>query len=494
MSHGVLQVKVSSLTTNTSYPSLSVTVSLGATSLATSKIRHSKGGDDWTEEVLEFDYDTDVHEDTILVQVKGSREIIDEFTISALSSPQTFSGSNSTLTLSTDFVVEHGIDLKKTSYMFPLSYLMVLLMWFVPQHYPVPYQANLLLTTTAVIYLGSHLSLHLRSPDPNGPGPSGESAGEVMTAADAMRFPFVGSAALFGLYCAFKYLDEGWVNYLISFYFTFAGGMAVASSFEPIMQALLPGGLRMTYTLKIPHPLPSAMLGPSPLSFEVSTSGVLSFLAGSLVGHSYFVGKHWTLNNVLGLSFCVQGISMFSIGSYRIAAILLVGLFFYDIFWVFGTPVMVTVAKKLDGPIKLLFPRSLERNEEGKLNLSLLGLGDIVIPGFLISFMLRFDADRARVPEAYNPSLSFPKPYFHCILSSYVVGLGFTLWMMTKFNAAQPALLYLVPATLGSTMGLAWWRGEAGELWEFSEEEELAEEGEKGKTERNTLKKTPVKT
>ena len=34
----------------------------------------------------------------------------------------------------------------------------------------------------------------------------------------------------------------------------------------------------------------------------------------------------------------------------------------------FGTDVMVTVAKNIDGPIKLLFPRSLEPNEEtGKI-------------------------------------------------------------------------------------------------------------------------------
>ena len=39
-------------------------------------------------------------------------------------------------------------------------------------------------------------------------------------------------------------------------------------------------------------------------------------------------------------------------------ALLLCGLFFYDIFWVFGTPVMVTVAKSLDAPIKLVFPRA----------------------------------------------------------------------------------------------------------------------------------------
>lgn len=31
-----------------------------------------------------------------------------------------------------------------------------------------------------------------------------------------------------------------------------------------------------------------------------------------------------------------------------------------DIFWVFATPVMVSVAKNFDAPIKLLFPRALE--------------------------------------------------------------------------------------------------------------------------------------
>ncbi len=43
--------------------------------------------------------------------------------------------------------------------------------------------------------------------------------------------------------------------------------------------------------------------------------------------------------------------------SRRAGGLLLCGLFFYDIFWVFGTPVMVSVAKSLDAPIKLLFPR-----------------------------------------------------------------------------------------------------------------------------------------
>ena len=77
------------------------------------------------------------------------------------------------------------------------------------------------------------------------------------------------------------------------------------------------------------------------------------------------------------------------LGNFKIGVGLLVGLFFYDIFWVFGTDVMFTVAKNIDGPIKLLFPKTLPVVNTS--DLSLLGLGDIVIPGIFISLCLRFD-------------------------------------------------------------------------------------------------------
>ena len=135
---------------------------------------------------------------------------------------------------------------------------------------------------------------------------------------------------------------------------------------------------------------------------------------------------------------------------------------------------MVTVAKSLDGPIKILFPRSLVSHaESGRLEMSLLGLGDIVIPGFFLALLLRFDAHNANLPYfPTNIHASFPKPYFHSALIGYVIGLGVTLYVMVAFEAAQPALLYLVP--------------ELKELFAYSEEEEEKEEGEgdekKGKT------------
>ena len=302
---------------------------------------------------------------------------------------------------------------------------------------------------------------------------------------DAMQFPLLGSASLFSLYLAFKYFDRNVVNMVISVYFGLVGCAALTVTFSPILGAMLPKvftNKRLQKEIKINHFLPQFIGGESPwvISIDASLADILAFVASVAFSVVYLKSKHWALNNVLGIAFCLQGIERFSLGTYKIGAILLVGLFFYDIFWVFGTDVMVTVAKNLDGPIKILFPRSLVPNAEtGKIELSLLGLGDIVIPGFFLALLLRFDAHRANLP--YFPTdchASFPKPYFHSALLAYVAGLATTLFVMIQFNAAQPALLYLVPACLGSSLLCAVVRGELKELFAYSEEEEEEEMAE----------------
>lgn len=111
--------------------------------------------------------------------------------------------------------------------------------------------------------------------------------------------------------------------------------------------------------------------------------------------------------------------------------------------------------------------------------MSLLGLGDIVIPGFFLALLLRFDAHNAKVP--YFPTdahVSFPKPYFHSCLIGYILGMATTMFVMIKFQAAQPALLYLVPACLGSSFLTALVRGEVKALLDYSEEIEEEEKVE----------------
>jgi len=173
--------------------------------------------------------------------------------------------------------------------------------------------------------------------------------------------------------------------------------------------------------------------------------------------------KHWISNNILGLSFSIQGVAMLALASYKVGCILLGGLFFYDIFWVFGTDVMVTVAKSFDAPIKLLFPKQLLA---AQLEFSMLGLGDIVIPGIFIALLLRFDVHRSKGKKAIS------KLYFYICYISYFLGLVTTIAVMHVFKAAQPALLYLVPACIGSSFLLAVFRGELSLLFSYSEEDQ----------------------
>ena len=71
----------------------------------------------------------------------------------------------------------------------------------------------------------------------------------------------------------------------------------------------------------------------------------------------YLLKKHWLANDLLGLAFAVNGVELLHLNNVVTGCILLGGLFFYDIFWVFGTDVMVTVAKSFEAPIKLVFPQ-----------------------------------------------------------------------------------------------------------------------------------------
>ena len=187
---------------------------------------------------------------------------------------------------------------------------------------------------------------------------------------------------------------------------------------------------------------------------------------------------------------------------------------------------MITVATKLDVPIKLTF-QSASRS-------SILGLGDIVIPGMVIALALRFDlwlhyhrqityeltelksesvkpgsgevastteTRRMKKKPAYIDvesgwadwawtaklsdifassqgsvvarSLSFKKPYFAAAMVGYGAGMLTTLAMLVVFQHGQPALLYLVPGVIISLFVTGLARGELYEMWIYTEDGSL---------------------
>ncbi|MCO5552544.1 hypothetical protein L7F22_006056 [Adiantum nelumboides] len=158
--------------------------------------------------------------------------------------------------------------------------------------------------------------------------------------------------------------------------------------------------------------------------WQLSRNQVLLALASAGVVGTWFISGHWLLNNILGICICIAFVSHVRLPNIKICALLLVCLFVYDIFWVFfsehffGANVMVSVAmqqashpvhtvanslklpgfqaitKKLELPVKLVFPRNLLGGAVPSSNgaeFMMLGLGDMAIPGMLLALVLCFD-------------------------------------------------------------------------------------------------------
>lgn len=105
----------------------------------------------------------------------------------------------------------------------------------------------------------------------------------------------------------------------------------------------------------------------------------------------------------------------------------------------------------------MVFPQDLLQNGFAANNFAMLGLGDIVIPGIFIALLLRFDHSLKRQT----------KTYFHAACLAYFLGLMATIFVMHVFKHAQPALLYLVPACVGTPLLLALVKGDLTALFKW---------------------------
>lgn len=190
--------------------------------------------------------------------------------------------------------------------------------------------------------------------------------------------------------------------------------------------------------------------------------------------------SNWIFSNLMGALFAISGISMLKVNEVRASVLLLVVFFLYDIYFVFFSDAMIAVATSIDIPFKLVFPSapkvplevSLLYNNVPIFHQSILGLGDVVLPGLFISLMLRFDLynfHEQNPGTGYYHRNAFSKPYFWSSLIGYIFGILVTNVFLHYFNHGQPALLYLVPCVLLFTFATGAFRREFKKLWHFKE-------------------------
>ncbi|KAK5924252.1 minor histocompatibility antigen H13 isoform X2 [Gymnodraco acuticeps] len=288
---------------------------------------------------------------------------------------------------------------------------------------------------------------------------------ETITSRDAARFPIIASCTLFGLYLFFKVFSQEYINMLLSIYFFGLGVLALSHIMSPLMSRIFPASFP-NKQFQLLFTQGSEEAKEEIVNYEFDTKNLLCLIISSVVGVWYLLKKHWIANNLFGLAFALNGVELLHLNNVSTGCILLGGLFVYDVFWVFGTNVMVTVAKSFEAPIKLVFPQDLLERGLDASNFAMLGLGDIVIPGIFIALLLRFDVSLKKQS----------KTYFYSSFLAYIFGLGLTIFVMHTFKHAQPALLYLVPACIGFPCLVALVKGELTEL--FSYEETVPEDTE----------------
>ncbi|XP_077570209.1 signal peptide peptidase-like 2A isoform X1 [Stigmatopora nigra] len=195
----------------------------------------------------------------------------------------------------------------------------------------------------------------------------------------------------------------------------------------------------------------------------------------------------WILQDLLGVAFCVNFLGSMEVSSFKICVIYLTLLLIYDVFFVFITPfftkngvsIMVQVALGPDAtgqktgadmvevpawpqtptetlPVLIRVPRLSAWNQNlCGMQFSILGFGDIIVPGLLVAYCSRFDV-------WIN---STKKVYFCSCCIAYLLGMIATLTAMLLSGMGQPALLYLVPFTVLTSVAVAACRGEIKQFW-----------------------------
>uniref|UniRef100_A0A8C1HMR1 Signal peptide peptidase-like 2B n=1 Tax=Cyprinus carpio carpio TaxID=630221 RepID=A0A8C1HMR1_CYPCA len=174
----------------------------------------------------------------------------------------------------------------------------------------------------------------------------------------------------------------------------------------------------------------------------------------------------WILQDALGIAFCLYMLKTIRLPTFKVRCeddpfLLLVYIFVcYSV--QSGESIMVEVAA---GPSdsstheKLPMVLKVPRLNSSPLVLcdrpfSLLGFGDILVPGLLVAYCHRFDI-----------LMQTSRIYFLACTIGYGIGLLITFVALALMQMGQPALLYLVPCTLLTSLAVALWRKELPLFW-----------------------------
>ncbi|KID60330.1 intramembrane protease, partial [Metarhizium hybridum] len=415
-------------------------------------------------------------------------------------------------------------------------------------------ELKLVVSALGIIYLGSHAAIRrppsATPPKKKHPGQKSDDDdrfSQGLEPTDAIMFPVMAGIVLVGLYYLIQWLkDPAILNKILRYYMTaasmasiltlYAHGMDLVTSF--VFPSYWRGRnrslrrvdqRRKTVQVCDDFGNAGAVTEKNPLPGILSVFSVTERAQKAVWELRGLLTRHWTIK----LFIHGVGEEAAKIRFSHMMALFLslaTALVYFSTNSIFLSnmlgPYMITVATTLEVPIKLTFEVASRK--------SILGLGDIVIPGMVIAWALRLDlwlhyvrkikyeptdltivtkddssgeivrhsetkhkevkAHYVDVKNKWGEGLwtrenfflstpselpvelagaRFPKTYFYASMVGYTLGMAVTLTMLLVFKHGQPALLYLVPGVLGSMVITALARGEWKDMCKYTEDGSL---------------------
>mmetsp|Transcript_917 Transcript_917/g.1112 ORF Transcript_917/g.1112 Transcript_917/m.1112 type:complete len:688 (+) Transcript_917:240-2303(+) len=327
-----------------------------------------------------------------------------------------------------------------------------------------------------------------------------------LTTGQGLCLIIAASCGLVGMFFAVRYYPTQVVFGIVVLY----GISAIYSTqyfiFTPLFRYVLPNPVGF-YVLRLGNYAREFFGG------DVRVYDVFGFLVSLTLVVIWLVFRHepevWILQNLFSFSLAMMFLATIRLTRFQTAFWVLLAFLVYDFFMVFITPffgngesVMLQVATAGAGfeeitsnqtecnrvetermPMLFLAPRFDYRGGFG-----LLGLGDIMLPGLFITYVLRvdyirantwiFNVEKKRKAEFEEPTgfnlRKFLKVhyYFFPVCIAYFLALLFTIsanifeWQINGVRG-QPALIYLVPACLGTFMVMAKRKNELHLYWKY---------------------------
>ncbi|XP_013095023.2 signal peptide peptidase-like 2A [Biomphalaria glabrata] len=352
----------------------------------------------------------------------------------------------------------------------------------------------IVILSTAFVMAGSGWAAYSERNSLEKKTPKGNSLDSNQKTSDSICLNVLGCslyASWFVLPCLLIVLLYFFFNVMVFF---FIGFFCIYGSYG-LYHCLLPGWTHLVpwlYELPV-NKLPC-------IQKKVQVRQIFLCLLCLALGIFWAIQRHsnygWILQDLLGASLCITLVRDLKLPNLIIITVLLVFYLVYDVFFVFITPLITSKGDSIMNKIATGGSSDME-SEAAKLSsnpkeyvplcffipnfgedllskcrgyyFSILGFGDLILPGILLTYNAVFDV-KSGTKMVYYITSSI----------GYLCGMVSAMVAMVLMKTGQPALLYLIPCTLGTTLVVSLFRGEFKKIMKNSvpdnEEETTSED------------------